>query len=521
MKRIFNIAGPCNPRKHYMIDAMRRLGDEARSLIDSEQYFIIHAARQSGKTTLLLNLTQQLNSAGEYYALYCSLENAEGLTDAQVGISSIIGALKAALEGNGFPKAASFAAQVDLTNFSNALQRSLTDYCRLLDKPLVLFFDEADCPSGQTLITFLRQLRNGYVSRQLMPFVHSLALVGMRSIRDYRDEYRQPEHTLGSASPFNIAKKSMTMRNFTSDEIAELYVQHTADTGQVFEGEAVELVWRQTQGQPWLVNAIACETVENITANQYKMTVTAEMVANAVQTLILKRDAHFDSLMTRLKEERVRLVIEPVITGKIGAISRFSDGYNYVKDMGLIRDDRNQVELANPIYTEIIVRTLNWDTQQEIAQSHPPYELFRYLHDDQIDIDCLMSDFQVFWRENSDIWRHKYDYQEAAPHLILQAFLQRVLNGGGQIIRELAAGTGRSDLCIIYQGRKYPIELKIRHDDQTYIEGKQQILRYMDKLGCNDGWLVVFDQRQKLTWKERLFVKKEKKDDKTVMIYGC
>jgi hypothetical protein len=272
----------------------------------------------------------------------------------------------------------------------------------------------------------------------------------------------------------------MTLRNFTREEITELYNQHTADTGQAFEDNTIDLVWQQTQGQPWLVNAIACEIVENIIAH-HQTSVAAEMVTIAVQTLILRRDTHFDSLMARLKEERVRRVIEPMLMGQTDGIDSLSDDYSYVKDMGLIRDDRGQIEPANPIYTEIIIRALTWNIQQDLSQSKYPYQIPRYLKDGLIDMDYLLRDFQNFWRENSDIWRHKYDYQEAAPHLILQAFLQRVLNGGGQISREIAAGTGRSDLCVHYQQHKYPFELKIRHNDYTYDEGVRQLQGYMDR----------------------------------------
>jgi hypothetical protein len=78
--RYFNIAGPCNRVKHYMIDAASRLHG-VEQLIDMEQYFVIHAARQSGKTTYLKDLTERLNAGGNYYALYCSLENMQGITE--------------------------------------------------------------------------------------------------------------------------------------------------------------------------------------------------------------------------------------------------------------------------------------------------------------------------------------------------------------------------------------------------------------------------------------------------------
>ncbi|MDR3239924.1 MAG: AAA-like domain-containing protein [Clostridiales bacterium] len=507
-----------------MLDAARRQGGEALalilSLIEEEQYFVIHAARQTGKTTLLLELTRRLNEAGEYYTLYCSLENAERLTDAKEGVPAIIHSVKTALEGNLFPHAAAFASGFNHGDFSNALQDSLTKYCRLLDKPLILFFDEIDCLSGQTLISVLCQLRNGYVNRQLMPFVHSLALVGMRSVRDYRDEYRLPEHTLGTASPFNIVTEYLTLHNFTRDEIAELYTQHATDTGQVFSDSVIDFIWRRTQGQPWLVNALAREIVLNATDDSVRP-VIPDMAAAAIQTLLVRRDTHFDSLMARLKEERVRRVIEPVILGKNGEIDRLSDDYRYVQDMGLIRDDHGCIEPANPIYAEAIARALSWNAQQDIEEAKYPYQMPRYLKGGLIDMDFLLSDFQTFWRENASIWREKFDYKEAAPHLILQAFLQRVVNGGGRISREFAAGTGRVDLCVEVQRCKYPIELKLRYSDQTYMEGIQQTLAYMETLGCGRGWLLVFDLRKKVSWEKKIFVRKEQVAGKTVCVYGC
>ena len=521
MNRIFNTAGPCNPQDHYIIDPLRRLGKEVEKLISQKAFYIIHAARQTGKTTLLLDLADKLNEEGQYYALYCSLDKAETAETAEIGIPIILNAIYWGIVKYELPHPEVFEKYMGIANVYNSLQMALTFYCKSLDKPFVIFFDEADCLRRETLIPFLRQLRGGYVERARFPFIHSLALVGMRNIRDYRDEYRLPEQTLGDASPFNVITSSMTMRNFTQAEVKELYDQHTADTGQTFEEGAVGLAWRQTQGQPWLVNAIAYEIVMNITDDEPKEPISANMVSAAIQTLILRRDTHFDSLIARLHEGRVRRIIEPLIIGKEATISKFSEDYSYVKDLGIIRDDQGKVEPANPIYTEIIIRGLNADTQDELAISGSAYQMPRYLKNVEMDMDLLLGDFQTFWRENSDIWRKKYDYQEAAPQLILQAFLQRVLNGGGQIVREMAAATGRADLCVIYRDRKYPIEMKIRYDDKTYAEGTEQILKYMDILGCVKGWLVVFDHRGSLTWEDRIFSRKTEAGGKTVMVYGC
>ncbi|MDR3120064.1 MAG: hypothetical protein LBU58_01825, partial [Clostridiales bacterium] len=169
-----------------------------------------------------------------------------------------------------------------------------------------------------------------------------------------------------------------------------------------------------------------------------------------------------------------------------------------------------------------VIYTLNCDTQQSIKEGDYPYQLPRYIKEDgTLDMDYLLRDFQSFWRENATIWRERYDYKEAAPQLVMLAFLQRVVNGGGRILREMATGTRRVDICVMYKERKYPIELKIRYGDGTRDEGKKQIAAYMDSLGADTGWLVLFDRRETLGWTEKLTFEKESVDGKTVIIVGC
>jgi hypothetical protein len=502
-----------------MIEAASRLHGVER-LIDTKQYFVIHAARQSGKTTYLKDLARRLNASGEYYALYCSLEIAQGINDPKDGIPSIVKKIKYAVDMSEIPSKNGFAESADYADYANVLNKELSIFCRQLDKPLVILFDEADCLSEGTLITFLRQLRDGYVNRAEIPFVHSLALVGMRNIRDFKARVRPERDTLGSASPFNIVTESLTLKNFTQDEICALYRQHTDETGQFFDEGAVELVHEQTQGQPWLVNAIAREVVEKQLGGDYARAVTAAMVEKAIQTIILRRDTHIDSLLERLKEERVRRVIEPIIMGE-DYIDQLSDDYQYVRDLGLIREyDDKQLEPASPIYAEVIARTLTYNMQNVLTRNDNTYQLPRYMKDGRIDMDCLMRDFQQFWRENSDIWLQRFDYKEAAPHLILMAFLQRVINGGGQILREMAAGRGRLDLCVVYGGWKYPIEIKLRRGEKTRVQGVEQTLRYMDVYGAAEGWLAIFDRSEGKSWDEKIFMEKETLGDKTVTVVG-
>jgi hypothetical protein len=520
MKKTFNIAGPCHPKKHYMLSSQERCKG-LMQLIDQEHYFVIHAGRQSGKTTLLLELTRQLNQQGRYYVLYCSLETVQGINEVEKGIPTIIERLKFEVEYHERLSEYVFGNGLKNTTPMILLLKALSQFCKSLDKPLVIFFDEVDCLSNGTLISFLRQLRDGYVNRYDIPFVHSIALVGMRNIRDYKGKISEEGERLGSASPFNIVKTSKTLPHFTLAEIKNLYAQHTQETGQVFAPEVIEKVYQHTQGQPWLVNAIACEIIEQILEFDFSKPIVIEQIDKAIQTLIKRRDTHIDSLMERLTEPRVQRIVEPVILGQSKGYSILDDDYQYVLDLGLLREVSGKIVPANSIYAEVIIRTLNSPSQMDMKEKNFPPQASAYYLDNGLNMKKLLCDFQAFWRKNSEIWVEKYEYQEAAPHLILQAFLQRVINGGGQISREMASGNGRLDLCLHYQNQDYPIELKLRYNEQTYDEGLKQLSEYIDKLDLNEGWLIVFDRRKRSTWKKKIFWKTSKLDGKRIHIVGC
>jgi hypothetical protein len=503
-----------------MIDASTRL-QGVEQLIDSEQYFVIHAARQSGKTTYLQDLTQRLNAEGKYYALYCSLESAQNVVEPERGIPAIFDCIVLALQKTSIPFTYNENYERDKKNRPLVLLTLfLMNLVKSLDKPLVVLFDEADCLSEGTLISFLRQLRNGYNDRSFAPFVHSIALVGMRNIRDYKVMIRPESQSLGSASPFNIITETYTLQNFTKEEITQLYRQHTGETGQIFEDDATELVYEQTQGQPWIVNAIAHEVIVRILKSDCTKPVTTELVNQAIQNIILTRPAHIDSLLERLKEDRVRKIIEPMILGE-GFINKESDDFLYTRDLGLIRVENAQIKPSNPIYAEVIIRKLSSQMQDELQNPQYPYQMPRYLKQDgNIDVDYLMRDFQKFWQLNNGVWLEMCDYPEAGPVLVMMAFLQRIVNGGGDIIRDMASGNGRLDLLLTYKDKKYPIELKIRYGKKYISDGLDQTARYIDLQCCNEGWMAVFDRRTTVAWEDKLYMKKEIVDGKTITIVG-
>ena len=255
--RRFNTTGPCFPDEHYMMPALDRLPG-VRELVAHGDYFVVHAPRQTGKTTALKALVREINAKGDMFALYCTLESLQNATDVQMA-NKIIREL---IVGNAkrvrsFPCDGQFPpAPVDIGQVMLSVRTVLTDICDIVGKPVVLFFDEADCLVGDVLISFLRQLRDGYVNRKMIPFPKSIALVGMLDVRDYKAQIRPDGQSLGQISPFNIIAEDMLIPNFTESDIAALYSQHTAATGQRFADGVVEAVWRWTRGQPWHVKPV-------------------------------------------------------------------------------------------------------------------------------------------------------------------------------------------------------------------------------------------------------------------------
>lgn len=487
--RRFNTAGPNDPRDCYTLPALRRLGN-IRDLIDQKLYFVIHAPRQVGKTTAILALAKELTAEGEYAAVVVS-------TEAGAAHREDIGAAELAmLEAWRIDVHASLPVDLQpppwpMTSPGSRLMSGLQAWTEACPRPLVVFIDEIDALEGVTLVSVLRQIRSAHKNRP-EHFPHSLALIGMRNVRDYKLASGGVDRS-HSASPFNIVAKALTLRNFTHDEVAELYGQHTAETGQVFSIEAIDQAYELTNGQPWLVNALAREIVEEL-APDPAVPITVEHVNHAKDILVRRQDTHLDSLGERLQEPRVRRVIEPIMVGEPFAIM-VDDDRRYVLDLGLVREPPGKpLEVANPMYREIIPRVLSTLAIQSIPVLTPIW----LKPNGRMDFDALLQAFLAFWRRHGEPLLKSTPYHEAAPHLVLMAFLDRVSNGGGRVDREFAIGTGRMDLLLVRGPDQLPIEIKVWRNDgdpDPLIEGLLQIDGYLERLALPMGWLVLFDRR--------------------------
>lgn len=496
--RYFNTAGTCRPDIHYMIPAVGRL-PEARVLALRGAYFVIHAPRQTGKTTTIRALAEELTRQGSHAALAFSCEAGsaagEDYAAAQIGILADIrrraeNALPPELQPPPFPEAPPLGI----------LSSALTAWARACPRPLALFFDEIDALAGQSLAAVLRQLRAGHEDRP-ENFPASIALCGMRNVRDYKAASGGGPVRAGSASPFNVLVEALRMGNFTAEEVANLYGQHTRDTGQVFLAEATARAFELSAGQPWLINAIAREIVDKMAVPATEP-ITAAHVDEAKERLVLARATHLDSLVARLQEERVHRVIEPILDGAVArADLSYNDDLSYLRDLGLIAQ-KSPVRIANPIYNEVIARVLADPVQSDLTIEPSSY----LLADGRLDMRALLEGFAAFWREQGEALLGTMTYHEVAPQLVLMAYLQKIANGEGSIDREYGLGRKRIDLLLRWpykdaEGKRVEqreaLELKVwRPREKDPLEqGLSQLDGYLERLGLPEGALVIFDRR--------------------------
>jgi hypothetical protein len=363
----------------------------------------------------------------------------------------------------------------------------------------VLFIDEIDALRGDSLVSVLRQLRAGYPHRPTA-FPASVLLCGLRDVRDYKAASGGDPSRLGTSSPFNIKVESLRLGDFSAADVRLLYAQHTTHTGQRFDDGAIERAFVLTRGQPWLVNALAREVVEKMRVAP-PAPITAAHMDEAAERLILARATHLDSLVARLMEPRVRRIMEPLLAGDLVGGDSFDDDVAYLRDLGLIARD-NPPEVANPIYREVIARVLAHSAEANVRVEPRDY----VSAEGRLDLRRLLEDFASFWREHGEALSARMPYHEVAPQLILMAFLQRIVNGGGLVEREYGVGRGRIDLLVRWPRvgadgtrtwQREAIEIKVwapgRADPLP--QGIEQLDGYLERLGLAHGALVIFDRR--------------------------
>jgi hypothetical protein len=504
----------------------RLVGAQLHRYVSDKLYWVLHAPRQTGKTTFLQSWMREINAGGEALACYVSVESCRGISEAERSMPTICAAIRKHASQSNMP-----VPELPQSTPFYMLNDILSNWAALVaPKPLILLFDEVDVMIDETILSFLSQLRDGFAGRGIGTFPVSVALVGMRDLKDYITASKGGIAP-NPGSPFNIKSDSASLSNFQKEDIAHLFARRTSENGQQITQEALDYVYEQSNGQPWLVNSLFKRATIRILDQESVDTVEMKHIEEAREQMIAARETHLDALAERLKDPRIRDVVQLILTGGTGPnLDPNNPDVTLATDLGLIKWDSDRgFTIANPIYEEILTRTLN---SVYFIQVPSPSSWRWQTSDGRLDMDALLHEFQDFWRSHSEVWEQWTKYTEAFPHLLLMAFLQRVVNATGRVEREYATGRGRMDLAVEFKGEWNIIEIKLLRTGQTFekvkTEGLKQVTRYRDTFVPPVGfhkritgvYLVVFDRRseaEKPLWDERITWTQEGE----VTVLGC
>jgi hypothetical protein len=384
--------------------------------------------------------------------------------------------------------------------------------CETLDKDLVVFFHSADYLSLNPRMSFLSQIKAGYLERDNAPFPRSIVLSGRWNPLFHEDKLMLDSKFVDLASPFHMATGNLTLADFTYSEVKELYSQHTEATGQVFQDAAIQRAFYLSEGQPMLVNSLAYQVVDKILAKDYSQTVTAAHIDQAADNLVKKRRDNIDTNMDRLQYSWAKRVIEPMLMAMDAkdlpvkpepdkSADSFIDDFQRCLDLGFIKGDITDYRPSNPIYASAISRRL----YECLIIGYTPKNLAgKWIDGQSVDMSGLLKEFQAFWVENSDEYLIDTRYKEAAPRFLLSAFIQSALNDEANVIEEYALLWGYADIAVKFAGQNYAIELKLKDAENNQTKAQKQLLLFMDRLMTKEGWLVTFHRETDKTWRKKL-----------------
>jgi hypothetical protein len=329
-QRSFNVGGPCDPELHYMLPAAPRL-QQARAAIERGAYFAIRARHRVGTSTSLRALARELTDEGRYAAVHLSMaagadyEDDVGAAELEV-LASWQAAAREQLPAELGPPAWAEGSP------GEQILTALMAWSVRCPRPLVLLLDDLGALSELPALAVMRQLREGHGARPA-GFPAAIGAVG--------------SPTAGS----RFMLETLELADLTLDEVRTLYAQYTRDTGQMFADEALARVYHWSQGQPWLVSLIGRRLTE-VEVTYHGRVIEAEDVDTTVKYLVGRSDVYFGRLGERLREARVRAVVERTF----GAARRppAEADIRYVCDLGLCRFGRDgALEIGNPMLMDV------------------------------------------------------------------------------------------------------------------------------------------------------------------------
>ena len=506
MKRKFNDAGLCVPRRHYMVDTSAKIEQIIR-LVEEGEYFTINRPRQFGKTTTLQLLNIRLSLREDYLPLSISFE---GTGDApfeseQAFCPAFLRIIARTLRFVN-PEISDYfdLASREVHNFED-LSQFISRYVSELNKQVVLLVDEVDKSSDNRIfLHFLGMLRNKYLLRDMGRdyTFHSVILAGVHDIKTLRTKIRPDSGKAQSDerynSPWNIAVDFKVDLSFTAYEIESMLRDHIREKGirPDIPGIAEQLHY-YTSGYPWLVSKLCKFIDEDIVCRREEknwsvadVDAAFKMIADEGYTTTL-----FDSLAKNLENnpDLYNLISRIAING----VSIPFTVTNPVISLGhlygiIVPSEHGRCRIHNRIFEQRIYAHIMSDLLQTKYHEMNSFRGPEFYSPEGLDVRLILLRFQAFMKEHYS--NRDTRFLEREGRLLFLAYLRPIINGLGFDFKEPnVSHERRMDIVITWQNKRYVIELKIWYGPKYHQEGLGQLSGYLDTYSLKDGYLLIYD----------------------------
>ena len=498
----------CIPSKHYMVDPSERV-KQIKKLVDDGKYFTINRARQYGKTTTLNALKLYLER--EYSVLSLDFQ---GIGRAGYATEERFVQEFCRLVWNrrkiDFPIPETILTTIEKWKDAEEpkvrlgeLFDTLTDWCALSEKRIILIIDEVDTAAdNQVFLDFLAQLRDRYISRDKdgIATFQSVILAAVTDIKHLKAKIR-PEDTHKANSPWNIAADFNIDMSLSETGIKGMLEEYEADhhTGMDTGAIAGE-IRAYTDGYPFLVSRI-CQLIDENIAETMGLTKawTRAGIDEAVKQILTESNTLFQSLTKALNNyPKLKADIRSILMeGKRLAWNPDQEDIVQLKMYGLIRNDHGTIRVANRIFETRLYNLFlsEEELMNSIFSREGDLAKNQFVEDGRLNMRLILERFIVTYTQVCGPLKDRFTEKDGREQFLL--YLRPIINGtGNYYIEAQTRDQTRTDVIVDYLGQQYIVELKIWRGPRYNADGEKQIMEYLDYWNLDTGYMLSFNFNQ-------------------------
>ncbi len=474
--RYFNTSGPCNPAEHYTV-LRKELIAEGLNKVRQGRYITIFAPRQAGKTTYFQLLLEELRKEGRYTPIWISSENTRGATKKE---------FYEVLNHKLGRELAEYGVKMPVLIKNEITLARLFEEIRNQCPALVVVIDEFEGIPKSRIGELMHAFRAIYHERKHYA-LHSLILVGVSTIADLI--------VSSTTSPFNIVDE-LKIPYFSFDEVKNLIGQYTRESGQPFKQEVVKAIYENTNGQPGMVSGLCAHLVEQVATDRKKPIVIEDFYRTLKYFLMEKFDKNILNIVQKARQKKafmLRLLFkdDPI------PFTVDDPDIAYLYAHGVVENVEGWVDISVPLYKKRLLTAFRPAINGETGYYVSAHDTFsEYLQRDGLNLKTILHRYVEYVARRGFRAFDTKHLKEGAWHYSLDGFINFFIERlGGQTFTEVPSGRGRTDIMILFRGKKYIIETKIFTDLSYFQRGKKQLAEYLKSEGLDAGYYVVFSQK--------------------------